>query len=307
MATKKRKTNLAGKQIPIANIKIGKRHRRDMGDIDQLAKSISGVGLLHPIVVTPEYKLIAGERRLAACKKLNWSKVPITIVDLKQIARGEFAENSQRKDFTPGEAYDIWLAVEPLEKAAAKERQAAAGPKTGKGKKKSGGATVPQAVKGKTRDKVGAFAGYSGRTMEKIAAVHEAAKDDPKRFGHLTEEMDKTGKINPAFSQVNRVKKHQAIHEAALRISTHNLEGPFVVTHADAPWKWGHFGVKNQENEAGKARTPDQHYPTLTYDQIKQFHVGDNIQAMLPMPIIDNELLDAEMRDDILFDEEDHG
>jgi hypothetical protein len=261
VATKKKRTNFAGKQIPIASIKIGKRHRRDMGDIDQLAKWISAVGLLHPVVVTPKYELVAGARRLAACKKLNWSKVPVTIVDLKQIVRGEFAENSQRKDFTPGEAYDIWLAVEPLETAAAKAKQREHGG-TAPGKhlrqKSSSEKRAPQ-----TRDKVGAFAGYSGRTMEKIAAVHEAAKADPERFGHLTEEMDKTGKINPAFSQVNRVKKHQAIHEGALRISTHNLEGPFPLMYADNPWKWGHFGVKDQENEAGKARTPDQHYPTI--------------------------------------------
>ena len=35
--------------------------------------------------------------------------------------RGEFAENGERKDFTPGEAYDIWQAVKPLEEAKAKK------------------------------------------------------------------------------------------------------------------------------------------------------------------------------------------
>jgi hypothetical protein len=37
--------------MPIANIKIGTRHRKDMGDIAGLAASIADVGLLHPIVV----------------------------------------------------------------------------------------------------------------------------------------------------------------------------------------------------------------------------------------------------------------
>jgi hypothetical protein len=38
--------------------------------------------------------------------------------------------------------------------AEAKARQAAAGPKTGRGKKRTGGANLAPAVKGKTRDKV---------------------------------------------------------------------------------------------------------------------------------------------------------
>ena len=42
--------------------------------------------------------------------------------------------------------------------------------------------------------------------------------------------------------------------------------GPFSLIYADPPWKWGHFGERDKENERGKGRTPDQHYPTLTYD-----------------------------------------
>ena len=49
----------------IDEIIVGKRHRRDLGDIASLAKSIDAHGLLHPIVVTCDGRLIAGERRLA--------------------------------------------------------------------------------------------------------------------------------------------------------------------------------------------------------------------------------------------------
>ena len=53
-------------KLPVNEIQIGKRHRRDLGDIDGLARSIGDLGLLHPVVVRPDGKLIAGERRLAA-------------------------------------------------------------------------------------------------------------------------------------------------------------------------------------------------------------------------------------------------
>ena len=51
---------------PISSIHIGKRHRKDMGEIDALARSMADLGLLQPIVIRPDDRLIAGHRRLAA-------------------------------------------------------------------------------------------------------------------------------------------------------------------------------------------------------------------------------------------------
>ena len=108
----------------VDQIKVGARHRKDMGDIAGLAANIDEVGLLHPIVVRPDGTLIAGERRLRAAQLLGWKTIPVTVIDLDDIVRGEFAENALRKDFTLSEAVAIKRALEPLEKAAAKERHA---------------------------------------------------------------------------------------------------------------------------------------------------------------------------------------
>jgi ParB family chromosome partitioning protein len=40
-------------------IKVGRRHRRDLGDIDGLAASIHDVGLLHLIVINSNGILVA--------------------------------------------------------------------------------------------------------------------------------------------------------------------------------------------------------------------------------------------------------
>jgi hypothetical protein len=50
-------------------------------------------------------------------------RIPTTVVDLEQIVRGEAAENRDRKNFTPLEAVALKRTLEPLLKAAAKERQ----------------------------------------------------------------------------------------------------------------------------------------------------------------------------------------
>jgi len=91
----------------IADIRIGTRHRRDMGDIGALAGTIADVGLLHPVVVKPDGTLIAGERRLRACELLGWRSIPRRVVDLDKIMRGEFAENAYRKEFLPSEIHAI--------------------------------------------------------------------------------------------------------------------------------------------------------------------------------------------------------
>jgi hypothetical protein len=47
---------------PIASIIGDERFRKGPGDISGLAKSMAEIGLLHPIVITPDNGLIAGER-----------------------------------------------------------------------------------------------------------------------------------------------------------------------------------------------------------------------------------------------------
>lgn len=171
---------------------VGERHRKTMGDIAALAKSIQEVGLLHPIPVTPDGRLIAGARRLAACKLLGWTEIPVTIVPLAEILRGEYAENFHRQDVTPTEAVAIGRALEELVKT----------PEGRPPKETSENyASLPQ---GRTYDKVGEYVGMSGRTYEKAKAVVEAAEADPETFGDLPQRMDNENVDSPYRELRNR-------------------------------------------------------------------------------------------------------
>ncbi len=173
--------------LPISKIRVRSRYRKNLGNIQSLAASIEEVGLLHPIVVRRDGRLIAGERRLEACKTLGWRNVPVTVVDIDQIIRGEFAENAFRKDFLPSELDAIRRALEPLERAAARKRMSEGGK----------GAKISQPYR--SLDRIGSFAGLSGRSVEKIRAIMEAAEREPKRFRPLVEEMDRTGKVDGPY------------------------------------------------------------------------------------------------------------
>jgi N6-adenosine-specific RNA methylase IME4 len=218
------------KELAIKKIRVRDRFRKDLGDIDSLAASIDEIGLLHPIVVRPDGRLIAGERRLAACKELGWTSVPVTFVDLKEVIRGEFAENAHRKNFLPSEIDAIRRALLPIEKAAAKERQKQHGG-TAPGRRKQSGQFSQS--DGRVRDKIAGFAGISGRTLEKIQAVVEAAERQPRRFGTLVADMDRHGRIDVAYRKLRRMIDEEQ------RLAVKPLKGKFRTIVIDPPWDYG--------------------------------------------------------------------
>ncbi|MDJ0621725.1 MAG: ParB N-terminal domain-containing protein [Desulfocapsaceae bacterium] len=83
------------------------RIRREIGNLQPLVDSIGKVGLINPILIDEQSNLIAGYRRLEACKKLKMEEVEVKIVefggDMLKKLDVELAENFFRKDFTPHE------------------------------------------------------------------------------------------------------------------------------------------------------------------------------------------------------------
>jgi len=107
--------------LPIDNIVAGKHQPRVFFDdekISELADSIRKHGLAQPILVTPsivqnEYELIAGERRLRACRKAGLTEIPAIIkqVDEKQGMELSLVENIQREDLNPIEQAQAFSAM----------------------------------------------------------------------------------------------------------------------------------------------------------------------------------------------------
>lgn len=101
------------KEIKITDIMVGNRHRKDMGNLTDLADSIRQEGLLQPIGVTDRLDLVFGERRIRAVRDILKKKTILArIVDVSSIIAGEYAENEVRKDFTPSERVAIAKAIE---------------------------------------------------------------------------------------------------------------------------------------------------------------------------------------------------
>ena len=78
-------------KIPIDSIIITSRTRKDFGDIESLAESISIVVLLQSIVINENNELIDGQRRIRACIQLGIKEIPCYRVSLAKIILGEIS------------------------------------------------------------------------------------------------------------------------------------------------------------------------------------------------------------------------
>lgn len=91
--------------FPISSIIVDRdnRQRKRLTNIEELAESISRLGLIHPITITREGTLVAGERRLTACRSLGWTNIPVQFTeDLteNELRLIELEENIKRVDIT---------------------------------------------------------------------------------------------------------------------------------------------------------------------------------------------------------------
>lgn len=153
--------------IDTNKIKVSDRIRKDFGGIEELAKDIEQNGLINPIVITPDYQLIAGERRLRAHKYLGRKEVVVRVMEISDFEhqlRLEISENEHRKEFTFSERVEWAKRLEEVERIKAKERMA------------GGKENIPEQPAGQVRDIVADQAGFgSGRTYDKAKYIMEHA------------------------------------------------------------------------------------------------------------------------------------
>ena len=158
--------------LGIEKIKVADRIRKDFGNIQELANDIKENGLINPPVITPEYKLIAGERRVKACILLGYQQIEVrvmTVRDYEHQLKLEISENENRKEFTFSERIEWAKRLEQVERIKAEERMKI-------GKENNPMENFPQ---GSTRDIVADQSGFgSGKQYEKAKFIAENARPE---------------------------------------------------------------------------------------------------------------------------------
>lgn len=238
------------KNLPLSKIKVGERLRQDLGDIQSLADSIEEVGLLHPIVIDQKGKLIAGRRRLAAVKLLEWDTVDCNVIDIDDVRIGEVHENQSRKNFTASEIAAIADYVESEKKP-------------GKPAKGADSAPLPR---GKTREVTANVVGVSHNTVDKIRTIVEAARKNPEKYGKILEKVDKgTLSVNSAAVLVTREQRN--LPKVSLP------KGIFDVIYADPAIRFNNRSIRG---------SADNNYETMEIEDIARgIFNGENVRHII--------------------------
>lgn len=106
---------LTFREVPIARITshlLQARKHVDRAEEERLLASIHRHGLLSPVLVRKrgkEFELLAGQRRLSACRRLGWNSIPAIVIDADDIEAVEIciAENVERGQLSPMERIEL--------------------------------------------------------------------------------------------------------------------------------------------------------------------------------------------------------
>lgn len=189
--------------VPVGSIKVANRIRKEFGDISSLANDIKENGLLNPVTLTPDGKLLAGERRLRAVQELGWQTVDARVVensDDMQALKIEISENENRKEFTFSEKMAYAKLLHEKYDAEAKIRQLAG---LKRGEENVDSPLVACETNGRSGDAIAEEVGLGSRsTLAKAEYVSDHAT--PEMIAALDAEQLS---INAAYKQLKEQAK----------------------------------------------------------------------------------------------------
>ena len=207
--------------VHIESIRVVGRHRYVLGDLDELAKSIADVGLLNPITLTRDSRLVAGQRRLEACRRLGLAEVPVRFVDslndAAKLLRAERDENTCRKEMLPSELASLGEALYEVAAQEAKDRQRA-GQERGRATRHGLDSSLQGGIQERDRSKetaavVGEALGMGRSTYHDLRHVYRAATDPEVPEGERTlaraalDKIDRGGGIQSTAAEFRRQQR----------------------------------------------------------------------------------------------------
>jgi N6-adenosine-specific RNA methylase IME4 len=257
--------------VALAEIRVGRRHRKDMGDLSVLVDSMRALGLLQPIGITPDKELVFGQRRLKAARKLGWETIPARVIKVDKLL-AEQDENEVRKEFTPSERVSIVEAI----RAHVNERRGRPGKNVEE---------LPQIPPGtKTRDYAAAKGGFGNdltyrqakcvvdngtpelvRAMDSGAlSIHMASRLVERP--HADQQRIATAVLSGedarnALRELHRDERLVRLAEIVKGNTALDGEvGRHPIIYADPPWRYEHAESRTREIE--------NQYPTMELEAI---------------------------------------
>ena len=189
-------------KIAISEIKINPGRRpASLDGINELARSISEIGLLNPITIDQEHTLVAGLHRLEAVKRLGWTEIECNVctLDALQTELAEIDENVVRTELSVIEYGEL------LERR--KEIYESLHPETKAGQAQAAG--MNRAIGNNVTDKMSAtLKSFSQDTAGKLGVSPRTVERAIQMMNGLTEDVREVFRHYPKYklSQSNAMK-----------------------------------------------------------------------------------------------------
>ena len=285
--------------MAVADVRVDCRLRaRDDSKVESLASSIATIGLLNPIVVDTDGRLVAGLHRLEAHRMLGLADIDVRVLKLDDIDAelAQIDENLMRNELSALERDEHFFRRDELLGVRGERREAGALPGTNNREVKRD--TVSPF---KHTADIAAEMGVSKRGYQRGKQIARDIAPDVRDAIRHTPVADSTTQLldlarMPAHeqravvetivtgaakdvTQAKRARKEQqreaARQENADKISSAvSIEsvlemGAFSTIVIDPPWDWGDEGDVDQ---MGRARPK---YQTMSIDDLKAMPIGE--------------------------------
>jgi N6-adenosine-specific RNA methylase IME4 len=265
--------------------------RRQLRGVEDLAASIAEVGLLNPITVTSDFRLVAGYHRLTACQSLGWTEVPAVLLSLNEVDAelAELDENMFRANLTVLEWAECLKRRKELYEAKHPESRRGSRP----GKAGGGKVAKTESISSFAADSA-AKSGVSGRTVQQGVQIAEKLHPEVKRtirdlpLADSKVELLRLARMTPETQR--RVAdavvggKAKGVLEAARKLERAAQadairryvppDGRFPVIVADPPWPY----ESRTEDVTHLGTVP---YPTMSMEEIRALRIPADENAVL--------------------------
>lgn len=159
--------------LSVDRIEVGHLRRPvAAAQVADLIASISQLGLLQPVIVSAQHKLIAGRHRLEAVRRMGWDTVPVVVVELSELeARlATLDENLVRNELSRLDRFEHLVHRAELVAALGQ-------------RKRAGRPRKADTVSGflQSTDNLAAASGLSGRTLQRAAKIVAAIPEDVRQ------------------------------------------------------------------------------------------------------------------------------
>lgn len=273
--------------VAIDDIRVSERRRpADPAKVAALAGSIHRLGLLQPVVVSDDLRLIAGLHRLEACRLLGWRTLEARVLPVEGAAAelAEIDENLMRAELTVLEqAEHLARRNELLEEL---DQRAQAGWNGNQYQKVGGDNVTPP----KTTAGIAAEMGFDERSAQRrlqiareiapdvkaavtgtaladnltgLLALARLSPDEQRAIVAVEGVADGSKTISAARREVTTAQKRDAARWPA---------GTYRVIYADPPWRYGNSGIIGDGDNYGRA---ERHYPTMSIEELCALPVRD--------------------------------